>query len=324
MYSMINKCVVYTIFAICFIHYVLADVFLEDFIPSGLNCSVIAGNLSNYYNKTISRAVNWNCSAQPVAQSCPAGLFSVAGSISCTLQCPANYYCPGNGSAILCPSGTFSLGGADSPICTKCPANYFCANGVKTVCPNGWLSLVGSGSCTVPCPSGFYCPGVGYAIQCSVPGTYTLPGATNCTTCEAGYYCPEPSSHLFCPPNTWSLPGSISSCTLPCPVGVICPGNGKMSCTVCGPNIFTVKPCSADGDTICNATCPPGMFGAFYTKGYCKECEQGYYNDHYGMTSCSSCLPSTYANKTGSITCSSCAEGYNSNKFTGYIQCQKV
>jgi hypothetical protein len=312
------------IFLTFIVYYCDAEDFLEDLLPSGLNCSVVTGNLTYYNNKNLTKAANWNCSALPVAQSCPAGLYSSPGSATCSLQCPARYYCPGNGSSILCPSGTFSLGGADSPTCTPCPANYYCTNGVKIVCPSAMLSNVASGSCTLPCPAGFYCPGVGYAIECSVPGTYSLPGAVNCTTCEAGYYCPTPSSHLFCPPNTWSLPGSTTSCTLPCPTGVVCPGNGKMSCTVCTPGIFTVRACSADGDTICNATCPPGMFGAFYTKGFCKECEQGYYNDKYGVSSCTSCLPTTFANTTGNTACQSCPSGYNTNKFTGYIECRKV
>ena len=299
-----------------------ADI-MDDLLPSGLNCSVILGNLTYYRNRNIT-GLNWNCSGTPVAQTCPASLFSVPGSFACTIQCPASYYCPGNGSALVCPPGTYSLGGASLATCTPCPSNYYCINGIKKVCPSTWLSDVGSSSCTVPCPAGFYCTGVGYAIQCAIRGTYSLEGSSNCTTCEAGYYCPEYSKRLFCPPNTWSLPGSYANCSLPCPTGVVCPGNGKMSCTVCAPGIFTVKPCTADGDTICNATCPPGMFGAFYTKGFCKECEQGYYNDQYGMTSCSSCLPSTYANTTGNSVCKACPSGYNTNKFTGYIECRTV
>ena len=316
---------------------VLGQIYFENFLPEGLNCTVPQGNVTSYltmlgkysYNssKNMTRTLvpaNWKCSGLPVAQSCPAGLFSSPGSVSCNLQCPPTYYCPGNGSALLCPSGTYSIGGADSPACTPCPTNYYCVNGSKNVCPPGQLSVPGSSVCTVPCPSGFYCPGVGYAIQCSTPGTYTLSGASNCTTCEPGYYCPTFSSHLFCPPNSWSLAGSTTSCTLPCPTGVVCPGNGKMSCTVCAPGIFTVRPCSVDGDTICNATCPPGMFGAFYTKGFCQNCEKGYANEKYGMTTCSSCTPGYYANTTGSSTCSTCSEGYNTNKFTGYIDCQMV
>jgi hypothetical protein len=304
-----------------------ADLSLEDYIlPSGLNCTVSVGNASNLtsnQNRTLA-AISWNCSAAPLAQTCPAGLFSSPGAASCSLQCPPAYYCPGNGSAFICPPGTFSLGGADSPACTQCPSHYYCQNGVSTVCPAGKVSDPGSSVCTKPCPAGFYCPGVGYAIQCSVPGTYTAGGAANCSLCEAGYYCPTVSSRLFCPPNTWSLPGSITSCTLPCPAGVVCPGNGKMSCSVCPAGVFTIKPCSADGDTICNATCPPGMFGAFYTQGFCRDCDKGFYNDKYGVTACTSCSTNTYANTTGNTACPECPPGYTSNAFTGYINCRKV
>jgi hypothetical protein len=312
-----------------------AQMFFESFLPEGLNCSVQRGNetaymtmLGNYSataNKTKTAVpTHWNCSAVPGAQSCPAGLFSSPGSISCNLMCPAAYYCPGNGSAVFCPSGTYSTGGADSPACTPCPVNNYCVKGVKSVCPAGNLSAQGSAACQLLCPAGFYCPAVGYAIQCSIPGTYTLPGAVNCTTCEAGYHCPTFDSHLFCPPNTWSLPGSVLSCTLPCPTGVVCPGNGKMSCSVCAPGVFTVRPCSAIGDTICNATCPPGMFGAFYTQGFCRDCDKGYYNNKYGVTTCASCTANTYANTTGNSACPECPPGYTSNAFTGFINCRKV
>lgn len=315
-----------------------AQLFFEDFLPEGLHCTVKIGNqtayrsmLGNYStanNRTISNKTlvpgDWNCSATPGAQSCPPGLFSSPSSFSCNLQCPAAFYCPGNGSALICPPGTYSLGGADSPACTPCTANYFCLNGVRTVCPPGKLSNPGASVCTLPCPAGFYCPGVGYSIQCSIPGTYSLPGATQCTTCEAGYYCPTAASRLFCPPNTWSSPGSTALCSLPCPAGVLCPGNGMMGCTVCPPNVFTVKTCSAAGDTVCNATCPPGMFGAFYTKGFCRECEQGYYNDKHGLTTCRACTANTYANTTGNSACSPCPQGFTSNVFTGFVNCRKV
>ena len=315
-----------------------AQIFFESFLPEGLNCSVKDGNMTTYmsmlgnfssannrsnFTKTLVPA-HWDCSATPGAQSCPAGLYSSPSSISCNLPCPATFYCPGNGSALVCPAGTYSLGGADSAACTPCTAHYFCLHGVRTVCPAGKISNAGASACTLPCPAGFYCPGVGYSIQCSIPGTYSLPGASRCTTCEPGYYCPTFDSRLFCPPNTWSVAGTSSICTLPCPDGVVCPGNGMMACTVCPPNVFTVKACSAEGDTVCNATCPPGMFGAFYTRGSCRHCETGYYNDKYGVTACSSCTANTFANTTGNTACSACPTGFTSSVFTGFVNCRKV
>jgi len=306
-------------------------------IPS-LNCSVAIANLTallaknnitlnNSTNRTRLLSIlpnNWNCTGLATAQSCPAGLFSMQGSAACTIQCPATYYCPGNGAAILCPPGTYSMGGADSSACTPCTAGYFCVNGAQRVCPAGVLSLAGASNCTMLCPPGFYCPAVGYAVPCLQSGTYTAGGATyNCSICEAGYQCPTPSQHNFCPPNTWSLPGS-TSCTLPCPTGVVCPGNGKMSCSVCPAGVFTVRPCSALGDTICNTTCPPGMFGAFYTNGFCRNCDVGYYNGQYGMTTCQSCTDGYFANTTGNAACQPCPANTNTNSFTGFVNCQKV
>ena len=148
--------------------------------------------------------------------------------------------------------------------------------------------------------------------------------ATTQSVCQPGYYCPTFDTQLFCPPNTWSLPGSVLGCTLPCPTGVVCPGNGKMSCSVCAPDVFIVRPCSAEGDIICNATCPPGMFGAFYTQGFCRDCDRGYYNNKYGVTACASCTANTYANTTGNSACPACPPGYTSNAFTGFINCRKV
>ena len=307
-------------------------------MPS-LNCSVAASNVTQLlskYNITLNNSTNktklstiipigWNCTGLVTAQSCPAGLYSTLGSSACTIPCPANYFCPGNGTAIICPPGSFSLGGADGPNgCSQCPAGYYCLNGIKALCPAGYLSLAGASVCSIPCPAGFYCPGVGYAVACTISGTYALSNATyNCSVCEPGYQCPTTSTRLFCPPNTWSLPGS-TNCTLPCPTGVVCPGNGKMSCTVCPAGVFTVRPCSSDGDTICNTTCPPGMFGAFYTRGFCQNCEKGMYNDQYGMTTCQSCPSGKYANTTGTPECLTCQEGSSTNVFTGFIKCQAV
>jgi hypothetical protein len=314
-------------------------VFAQELEMPTLNCSVAASNVSALlaqYNITLTNRTNrtalstilpisWNCTGLVTAQTCPAGLYSTLGSAACTIPCPANYFCAGNGTATVCPPGTFSTGGADSAAgCTQCPAGSFCKNGIKAFCPAGYLSLAGASSCPIPCPPGFFCPRVGFAVECPTLGTYALSNATyNCTECEPGYQCPTTTSRLFCPPNTWSLPGS-TNCTLPCPEGVICPGNGKMSCTVCAPGVFTVRPCSGKGDTICNTTCPPGMFGAFYTRGFCQDCEKGMYNDKYGMTTCDTCPSGKYANTTGNPECLNCPPGSNTNVFTGFITCQKV
>jgi len=246
----------------------------------------------------------WKCAAlNNATRVCPAPLQSIQG---CT----------------ICPSGTYGKMGST---CTPCTAGYFCVGGNRTVCPAGFLSLEGASQCTVPCPAGSYCPQVGYALPCPTAGTYSLGGAAyNCTICKGGYQCPTFVSQDFCPANTWSAPGS-TSCALPCPAGVTCPGNGAMGCTVCPSNSFIVRACSATGgDTICNTTCPPGMFGAFYTNGFCQNCGTGTYNSDYGMTTCRTCTDGYFANQTGASQCQHCAADSNTNIFTGFVNCQKV
>jgi hypothetical protein len=97
-----------------------------------------------------------------------------------------------------------------------------------------------------------------------------------------------------------------------------------MECTVCAPGVFTVKPCSSIGDTICNTTCPPGMFGAFYTNGFCQNCPVGTYMDHYGASGCDSCNSGHYTNTTGTIKCPLCPAGSSTSANTGFVECKKV
>ena len=296
----------------------------------GLNCTAYIKLLNNTNtplaanSSAILLLAKWNCTGITGAQSCAAGLYSAPGSVACDLICPVNKYCPGNGSAIACSPGGYSLGGSSSPSCTQCPVGSYCIGGIKYTCPAGYLSLTGSSACSIPCPAGNYCPQLPYPILCPST-TYSLSAAKfNCTTCEPGYRCPTVYNHVFCPPNTWSSPGQTTSCDLPCPTGVVCPGNGKMECTVCAPGVFTVKACSTSGDTICNTTCPPGMFGAFYTNGFCQNCPVGTYLDHYGASNCDSCNTGHYSNTTGTITCPSCPTGSSTSANSGFVECKKV
>jgi len=267
------------------------------------------------YHSNLTALQNWGYSRLRVLIPSP---WNCARLTNTSHTCPA----PSVQGCTICPPGTFGKMGST---CAPCTAGYYCVGGLQILCPAGNLSLAGASECTLPCPAGFYCPGVGYAKPCSPPGTYSLGGAaTNCTPCRAGYQCPTPFSQDFCPVNTWSAPGA-TSCTLPCPAGVTCPGNGGMSCTICAPNTFIVRECSATvGDTICNTTCPPGMFGAFYTNGHCQSCDVGTYNADYGVTTCKACTDGYFANASGSSQCQRCPEHSNTNAFTGFVNCQKV
>lgn len=298
---------------------------------TGLNCTayitVTYNNLTYPNQSNVSNVMNfvyknWNCTGSIGSAPCAPGLYSLAGSASCSIQCPARYYCPGNGSAIVCPNGTYSLGGA-AFVCTPCTANSYCLNGTQTACPASVLSSGGAWECKVPCPPGHMCPGNGQDILC-MAGYYSLGGAVNCTQCQAGYYCPNNYERTFCPVNTWSSPGSFVSCDLPCPFGVVCPGNGKLECTVCKGTEYIVRECGVLGDTICNTTCHPGLFGAFYTGGFCRGCPVGTEMPFYGASVCSTCTSGKYANVTGLSTCTQCSTGTSTSVSSGFVNCVQV
>jgi hypothetical protein len=324
-----------TLIILCICLKTVSSVTDEEFVfeqASGLNCTAYTTvSYSNllYPNQNNTTALNhfiyenWNCSNVYGAQVCAAGLYSLKGSVACSIPCPRKYYCPGNGTAILCPNGSFSISGASNPSCTPCMPNYFCIFGEQFVCPPRYLSNGGSETCNILCPRGYKCTGNGLKEICPV-GTYSLEGSENCTICEAGYLCKNAYEHDFCPPNTWSLPGSAISCSLPCPTGVVCPGNGRMECTVCKSNEYTVKKCSDMGDTICNVSCPAGMFGAFYTKGMCENCPVGTEMPYVGSSTCTSCTDGYFSNITGLSGCKKCDVGTSTSASSGYINCIQV
>ena len=252
---------------------------------------------------------NVNASSATACRQCPSGLLQMLSNATSLSQC------------LSCPNGT--LGSVQG--CVACTAGYYCVKGVMRTCPAGFLSTVNASECTLLCPPGFYCPSNGSAVPCSIPGTYASGGAGySCLPCPAGYRCLNFTTPTFCEPNAWSSPGS-TNCTLQCPVGSVCPGNGQLSCRVCPPSTFVVRQCSSyTGDTVCSTQCPPGMFGAFYTNGFCRNCDLGTYNSNYGMTTCHLCSPGFYANTTGNSACGMCPNGSTTDYFTGYIACQKV
>ena len=223
---------------------------------------------------------------------------------SVQIACPAGYYCIGGISPpIACPTGTYQPQPNSSAIdqCLVCPVGFFCP--LATASP-------------MPCAAGSYRNSIGAAAQseCTAcqSGKFCSAGAVNPTNCTAGTYNPTAGSTsslscLPCPASTWSELGQ-SSCTLPCPVGMACsPAVNITVCKVCPPNQFVVDTCILPyKDTFCNTSCPPGMFGASYTEGLCRECPKGTYSDTNGMTTCISCPQATYANATRSTSCSTC------------------
>jgi len=73
-------------------------------------------------------------------------------------QCPAGKYCPDPQmtTATPCPAGTYSVAG--SLQCTDCPAGFSCAVSTSqpTMCGQGYFSLAKSSSC-IQCTAGSEC-----------------------------------------------------------------------------------------------------------------------------------------------------------------------
>ena len=266
-------------------------------------------------------SMGYFCPGNGENQQCSVGKYTPSEGSSMCYTCEPQYFCT-QGIRNICPNGTYNeIVGAT--MCLNCTANSYCTKGKKMICPPGFISDPLSAVCNKPCPLGYFCPGNTSTLYCPI-GTYSLLGSTSCTTCEPGYLCTTPAVHAFCPINTWSLSGSYQSCSLPCPAGVVCLGNGKLSCTICTSQEFEVRDCDGFGDRICNTQCPPGMFGAFYTNQKCVNCPVAQYNDQAGSSACFSCTDGTFTNVTGSSACQTCPIGKTTFPQSGYSSCVLV
>ena len=102
--------------------------------------------------------------------ACVTGTYSLSNQTSCTV-CPPGSYCPSTTLApISCPAGTFSIGGSvafctscnstastayyqnetNKTTCNICPAGYMCPNSYSNPvpCPIGYVSSAGAFTCT--------------------------------------------------------------------------------------------------------------------------------------------------------------------------------
>jgi hypothetical protein len=150
---------------------------------------------------------------------CPAGTYSVFGSIACTV-CPPGYKGNGKGasSCLECGAGYFSAGGSAS--CNLCPAGKYSSeagSAVCTPCYPGTNSSAGSTTC----------------LECT-PGTYSCGGAATCSPCAVGTYNPYyyASYCTQCEAGTYADVVGSTSCT-PCAVGTYAAKVGATSCTAC-------------------------------------------------------------------------------------------
>jgi len=262
-----------------------------------------------------------------VCKNCPTGTYnSIAGSSTC-MSCPPDSSSPVASISIkscTCFSTFFRL--SDTECSQSCPVGKYSNNSVtcdaNVTCQAGWHSSINARNCSLLCTAGSQCPGNGSIIACSL-GTYSNPGAANCTLCESGFFCLDPSNKLVCPPNSWSSIGS-TFCDLPCPVDKICPGNGKQECSVCKSNEYIVKPCFDYGDIVCNSTsCLMGQYLAGNMT--CANCSTGTHMNVYGIQAqCIPCSQGFFANQTGSSSCTLCPLGTITTTTSGFVNCVQV
>jgi hypothetical protein len=104
-----------------------------------------------------------------------------------------------------------------------CPVGHYCIDGVKLKCPAGtYGSDVGaqSDACSGPCTGGFFCGEGSTSPAPEVCGDVTV-------------YCPAGRpTRLLVPPGEYAigLNATVSSATLPCPVGHYCVDGAMIQC----------------------------------------------------------------------------------------------
>ena len=184
-------------------------------------------------------------------------------------------------------AGTFALVGAMA--CSNCSAGFY-------------NSLAGSSSCSSSCPV----------------GSFSGPGAQECTACPQGKVSSENAS---------------ASCTS-CPQGTYQEQSGSVTCDDCeagkgsaslgAKSVETCEECAAgkaaSRGSICTV-CPMGRFAANATTDqgvghevrlegatFCNECPAGYFTSTAASLVCQACAAGS-ASSTGSSSCTACAAG---------------
>jgi hypothetical protein len=186
--------------------------------------------------------------------------------------CPTGSYCPlGSTLPIPCPVGTFNnhTSSTSSSDCHDCTPGFYC-EGIGNKFPSG------------QCFEGYYCTG-GASTPTqheSLPGSYSLVGATastgcapgtyndkylqsDCLDCPEGYYCPHSGMSTFeyynCTRGHYCPAGS--SQPLPCPVGTFSAqiANTQLAdCLACSPGYY----CDVSGQSAVAGPCKQGYYCA--------------------------------------------------------------
>ena len=200
---------------------------------------------------------------------------------TCKPTCQAGYIINKDSVCTPCPPGQQSLNNK----CVVADAGYFAVLGVEVACPAGTWSAPGATQCTL-CPAGTYSVAI---------------GATSQSTC------------LPCPAGTWSGTAGVTSCT-PCQSGTYSTTTGRTTAcsslckTSCSTGQYMTAVCSAWADMQCS-TCSTPTSGQQYTTAVCGTttdtqfgtfpvCNPGYY-----ITGSSS---GTYSTLGVAGTCTAC------------------
>ncbi len=105
---------------------------------------------------------------------CPAGRYSVLGSVGQCDPCPAGFSCPigSINTSALCSVGQYSIEGSS---CSPCPIGRY-------------SNVTGSSAC-LDCPAGRNCAGAGTSVppQC-MAGQYSSSNSSSCKPCTTGRY----------------------------------------------------------------------------------------------------------------------------------------
>ena len=187
------------------------------------------------------------------ATLCPAGQYSYAGSVSCSIVDPG-HYSPAGGSGFQtpCPADSWQDEAGQSS-CKPCPSGFECVELGMTEpspCPNGSYREHGQdGVNCIPCPAGTHLPlgspGVNRDSCIDCPAGYIcrvsgladiVPGEPPCENCPEGKYCPagtNPTSILDTDcPRGYVCGRNVddqSRFDMPCPAGFFCPAGTKLS-----------------------------------------------------------------------------------------------
>jgi hypothetical protein len=196
--------------------------------------------------------------------------------------------------------------GSVSPVGIGCPKGM---KFVEVLCEMPSRSFDCSWATCVPCDSGTYKSEAGdLACKACTAGTYVgLSGSTSCIGCNAGYFANVDGAEssavcMSCRTGSFSLPGA-SECTL-CPMGTYSFQNASSECSICSPGKF-LPLVGANTSSLCEP-CGYGQYSSD-AASTCLDCMFGTFSDRIASTSCRLCSSGRYTSFMGASSNESCA-----------------